>query len=280
MVAGLFFGLSAVPAWASPLRVVTSFYPLYVAALNVTEGVSGVEVSNLASPHVGCLHDYQLTPADMRRLAEADVLLVNGAGMEPFLEKVSRDTRGLRVVDVSAGIPLLGGNPHVWVGFEGAGRQVDNIASALAEASPADAEAFRANAVAYRAKMAELEARARKALAPFAGARIITFHEAFPYFAKDFGLEVAGVVEREPGAEPSARELADTVLLVRSGDVKALFTEPQFPDASARVIARETGLQVHQLDPVVSGPSDPGQARGAWLAAMEKNLSVLVDALR
>lgn len=280
LVAVVLLCLSAGPAGAASLRVVTSFYPLYVAALNVTEGVEGVEVTNLASPHVGCLHDYQLTPADMRRLVEADVLLVNGAGMESFLDKVVRESPELKIVQVSEGIPLLEGNPHVWVGFEGAGCQVENIASALAKASPENAEAFRKNAAAYRAKMAALETRARQALAPCAGMPIVTFHEAFPYFARDFGLTVAGVIEREPGTEPGARELADMVILVRSKDVKALFTEPQFSDASAKVIARETGTRVYQLDPVVTGPSDPAQARDQWLVAMEKNVSVLVEALR
>ncbi len=267
--------------WANEsLRVVTSFYPVYVAALNVTAGVPGVEVSNLASPHVGCLHDYQLTAGDVRRLADADLLLVNGAGMEPFLGKVAQQSPGVRVVGVSDGIALLDDNPHVWVSLEGARRQTDNIAAALAEADPDRADAFRANAAAYNAALTALEEKMRTALAPYAGTPIVTFHEAFPYFARDFGLDLAGVIEREPGAEPSARELADTVKLVRQRKVKALFAEPQFPDKSAQVVARETGVRVYSLDPVVTGPSDPGEARGAYLQAMEKNLEVLQEALR
>ena len=267
--------------WANQsLRVVTSFYPVYVAALNVTAGVPGVEVSNLASPHIGCLHDYQLTAGDVRRLADADILLVNGAGMEPFLGKVAQQSPKVRVVEVSEGIPLLEGNPHVWVSLEGARRQTDNIAAALAAADPDRADAFRANAAAYNAALTALEEKMRTALAPYAGTPIVTFHEAFPYFARDFGLDLAGVIEREPGAEPSARELADTVKLVRARQVKALFAEPQFPDQSAQVVARETGVRVYSLDPVVTGPSDPAAARGAYLQAMEKNLEVLQEALR
>lgn len=267
--------------WANEsLRVVTSFYPVYVAALNVTAGVPGVEVSNLASPHIGCLHDYQLTAGDVRRLADADILLVNGAGMEPFLGKVAQQSPKVRVVEVSEGIPLLDDNPHVWVSFEGARRQTDNIAAALAAADPDRADAFRANAAAYNAALTALEEKMRTALAPYAGTPIVTFHEAFPYFARDFGLDLAGVIEREPGAEPSARELADTVKLVRARQVKALFAEPQFPDQSAQVVARETGVRVYSLDPVVTGPSDPAAARGAYLQAMEKNLEVLQEALR
>lgn len=267
--------------WANQsLRVVTSFYPVYVAVLNVTAGIPGVEVSNLASPHVGCLHDYQLTAGDVRRLADADLLLVNGAGMEPFLGKVAQQSPGVRVVGVSQGIALLDDNPHVWVSLEGARRQTENIAAALAAAAPDRADAFRANASAYSASLSALEEKMRAALAPYAGTPIVTFHEAFPYFARDFDLDLAGEIEREPGAEPSARELADAVKLVRERKVKALFAEPQFPDKSAQVVARETGVRVYSLDPVVTGPSDPEEARGAYLRAMEKNLEVLQEALR
>lgn len=273
--------LSLGPARAAePLRVVTSFYPVYVAALNVTSGVSGVEVHNLTSPHLGCLHDYQLTAGDVRRLADADLLLANGAGMETFLGKVKEQTPSLRVVEVSEGIPLMDGNPHVWVSFAGASRQVDRIAEALAQSAPEKADAFRANAESYKSQLAALDEKMRAALAPYAGTPIVTFHEAFPYFARDYRLDLVGVIAREPGTEPSARELADTIGLVRERGVKALFAEPQFPDKSAQVISRETGVKVHELDPVVTGPSEPAEARGAFLRAMEKNLGVLQEALR
>ncbi|MFZ4482873.1 MAG: metal ABC transporter substrate-binding protein [Chthoniobacterales bacterium] len=265
---------------APPLRVVTSFYPIYVATLNVTAGVEGVVVENLASPHVGCLHDYQLTPGAMRVLSEANLLLVNGAGMESFLAKVSQQLPGLRVVGVSEGIPLLDGNPHVWVGLEGAQRQVENIAVALASADPAHAAEFRAKADKYIARLTALEARMHAVLAPYAGTPVITFHEAFPYFARDFNLRVVGVIEREPGAEPSARELADMIDLVRREDVKVLLAEPQYPHQSADVIARETGARVYELDPVVTGPAEPTAAREAYCRAMEQNLTVLQEALR
>ena len=219
----LLAGILALPARADePLRVVTSFYPVYVATLNVSAGVPGVEVHNLTSPHIGCLHDYQLTAGDVRQLADADLLLANGAGMETFLGKVKEQSPSLRVVEVSEGIPLMDGNPHVWVSFEGASRQVDNIAEALALAAPEKADTFRANAATYKAALAALDEKMKSSLAPYAGTPIVTFHEAFPYFARDYKLDLVGVIAREPGTEPSARELADTIGLVRERKVKAL----------------------------------------------------------
>ena len=274
-------GILALPARADePLRVVTSFYPVYVATLNISAGVPGVEVHSLTSPHIGCLHDYQLTAGDVRQLADADLLLANGAGMETFLGKVKEQSPALSVVEVSEGIPLMDGNPHVWVSFEGASRQVDNIAEALALAAPEKADTFRANAETYKAALAALDEKMKSSLAPYAGTPIVTFHEAFPYFARDYKLDLVGVIAREPGTEPSARELADTIGLVRERKVKALFAEPQFADKSAQVISRETGVKVYELDPVVTGPSESSEARGAYLRAMEKNLVVLQEALR
>lgn len=266
-------------AQSPPLRVVTTFYPVYVAALNVVGDAPGVEVSLLAPPHVGCLHDYQVTPDDLRRLADADILLANGAGMETFLDKLVAGQPGLRIVLVSDGIPLLDGNPHVWVSPAGARLQLANIARALAEADPARADIFTSNARRYDERLALLEREMKAALAPFEGTPIVTFHEAFPYFAREFGLLLAGVIEREPGTEPSAGELADTVRTVRAAGVTALFVEPQFSDRAAQIIARETGAVVYELDPVVTGPKEPAQAREAYVAAMQANLVVLRAAL-
>ena len=105
---------------------------------------------------------------------------------------------------------------------------------------------------------------------------IVTFHEAFPYFAKEFDLRIAAVIEREPGPEPAAAELAQTIDLVRASGVKALFAEPQYPARAAESIARETGARVYTLDPAVTGPMDAD----AYIHIMDANLRVLEEALK
>jgi zinc transport system substrate-binding protein len=265
---------------SASVRVVTSFYPVYVATLNVVEGVDGTEVHNLAAPHVGCLHDYQLTTADARELSEAALFLANGGGMETFLDKVRAQNPALEIVEVSAGIPLIDGNPHVWVSPLLAARQVDNISAALSAVDPENAARYAANASAYKTKLAGLAARMGSELAPFAGRPFVALHDSLSYFSRDFGLPIAGVIEREAGHEPSARELAGTVDLVRAKNVKVLLAEPQYSDKTAQTVARETGARVFPFDTVSTGPSDPREARGAYLRAMEKNLAVLQQALR
>ena len=274
------FGVCQSGQAAEPYRVVTSFYPVYVAALNVTAGVEGVEISNLANQHLGCLHDYQLNAGDVRSLADADLLIVNGAGTESFLGNLGRQLPSLQVRQVSGGTPLMDGNPHVWVSFEGARHQVSKIASVLSLALPEQAEAFSTNAEQYQSQITALEEKIRATLNPYAGSAVITFHGAFPYFARDFGLELVGAMACESGHEPSARELADMVKLVRARQVKVLLAESQSSALSAQVVARETEANVYFLDPGVTGPAAPENARGAWVGVMEKNLGVLERALR
>lgn len=107
---------------------------------------------------------------------------------------------------------------------------------------------------------------------------IITFHEAFPYFAREFDLNIAAVVEREPGSEPTPKELADIIDVVRQTGIRALFAEPQYSSGAMETIADETGAVVYTLDPVVTGESVP-EARDAYLDAMRRNMETLKEAL-
>ena len=264
-----------------PLKVLASVYPMYVMALNIVGDTPGVSVECMTEPITGCLHDYQLTPANMKTLAGADIFIANGAGMETFIEKALKQAPHLKVIEASRGIRLaFEDNPHVWVSIGGAMEETRNIAKGLAAADPAHAAAYEKNAASYVARLDALRQKMHAALDGLPQREILTFHEAFPYFASEFHLKIVGVVEREPGAEPSAGELAHTIQLVRTSKVKALFAEPQYPAKSAAVIQRETGVPVSILDPAVTGPMEPAKARDSYIRAMEANLKALTDALK
>ena len=111
--------------------------------------------------------------------------------------------------------------------------------------------------------------------APFAGAEIITFHEAFAYFADAYNLHVAGVIANEPGEEPSTRDIADTCDLVTELGIRTLFVEPQYPQKAAETIARETGASIYTLDPCVSGDG----TKESYETIMRENAKVLTEAL-
>ena len=268
---------------AEPFRIVTSFYPMYVATINITDGVDGVEVYNMTKPQTGCLHDYQLMTEDMKTLEKADAFVINGAGMEDFMDKVTEQQKKLKVIDASRGIELIhddeeGDNPHVWLSVTDAITQVRNIADQLKEADPAHAASYEKNAVAYIEKLTSLKSEMHAALDNVPHKDIVTFHEAFPYFAKEFNLNIIGVVEREPGTEPTPTELQETIEQVNALPTKVLFTEPQYSPAAAETIARETGAKIYTLDPVVTGEATP-EAKNAYIDTMKKNMQVLKEAL-
>lgn len=286
--------LLALPAAALGETIVTSFYPIYLFALNLTQGVEGLTVSNLAAPGTGCLHDYQLQTGDMKTLAQAQVFLINGAGMESYLENVFDTFPELPVVDASAGIPLLDAdghahgeeeedahpvNAHLWLDAARAVSMVENLSDGLCAAFPEHADAIAANCAAYTARLGALDAELRDGLAALPRRDIITFHEAFPYFAGAYGLNVAAVVNREPGEALSPAQLAQLVNTVRELGTPPLFVEPQYDDMAARTLAAETGAQVYTLDPVVTGPEDGAGVLTHYETVMRQNMDVLRQAL-
>lgn len=262
--------------------IATSFYPVYIFTLNVAKDIPNVKVVNMTQPTAGCLHDYAVTPDDMKNLEQARFLVINGAGMESFMDKVIKQFPHLKIIDSSQGISLIkgsgneGDNPHIWVSISNAIIQVQNIAEQLAALDPDHAAQYKSNSEAYVAQLKEQKDKMHKVLDGVPNRNIITFHEAFPYFAREFDLNIAGVVEREPGSEPSAKEMDETVKKIKSLKVKAIFVEPQYPAKAAETIARETGCKVYTLDPVVTGPLEDT----AYIDIMDKNLKTLEDALQ
>ena len=265
------------------VQIVTSFFPMYVATINVTDGIDGVNVRNMTAPQTGCLHDYQLSVEDMKQLEDADIFVVNGGGMESFLSKVTESKKKLQVVEAAKDIPMLkdaeGPNPHLWVGITCYIQQVKNIADQLAKADAKHADLYKKNAEAYIAKLKRLKQDMHAKIDPLKNRKIVTFHEAFPYMAQEFKLEIVDVVEREPGTEPTPQELEALIKQVKGMPVKALFAEPQYSPAAAETVARETGAKIYQLDPCVTGEAKP-ENKDAYLKAMAKNADVLAEALK
>lgn len=264
-----------------PVRVLTTFYPIYITTANVVRGVSGVQVSNMTKPQTGCLHDYQLTTEDMKQLEEADILVINGAGMEAFLDKIIEQYPDLKIVDASKDIDFIEEdgevNPHVWLSVQNAIYQTDNIATQLAYYDPVNAKQYFSNSNDYIEKLERLQSSMHQELGKLQHYDIVTFHEAFPYFAHEFDLDVIDVVEREPGTAPTPAELEKTIEKVNSLPVKLLFAEPQYSPLAAQTIANETGAKIYALDPVVTGDAN-SLALDNYILTMHKNAETIKEA--
>jgi len=202
--------------------------------------------------------------------------------MESFIDKIIKQQPNLKIVEASKGIELVKNasdgeeNPHVWVSISNAVKQVRNIAEQLAVIDSLNAEKYKKNADVYIRKLEKERDRMHNVLDKMKNKDIVTFHEAFPYFAKEFNLNIVGIIEREPGSEPSAGELASEIEKVNKLKVKALFAEPQYSPKAAQTIARETKAKVYTLDPAVTGPMNAD----AYINIMDGNLKVLQEALK
>lgn len=276
------------------LDIVTSFYPIYIATANIVDGAEGVTLTNLTSTSVGCLHDYQLTTANLMTIEKADVLVINGGGMENFIQKVMDSCSNLTLIDSSKGIieeheeeheheedhdeeHHHGENAHIWVSISLYEKQVQNICDMLCEADSNNEELYRKNTQDYILKLESLKKEMHETLDDISeeNKRIVTFHEAFEFFAEEFGLTVVGVVEREPGTQPSAGELAEIIDTVKEMNAKAIFVEPQYSKTAADTISNETNIPIYTLDPVVSGELE----KDAYEKIMKDNLNNLKEAL-
>lgn len=202
------------------------------------------------------VHTYVAKPADLRALAAADLIVMNGLGLDDWLlgtiEASGADAPILKLGEDVPGVELLPGeeagtrNPHLWMDVSNAKRYVERIAEALGEADPGASVAIDGTSATYLARLDALDTQIRQQIGtiPAANRKLVMFHDAFPYFARAYGLDVVGVAVEAPGQDPSAGEIAALIDAIRASGVKAIFSEDQFPPTLVEQLARETGTKV------------------------------------
>ncbi len=253
------------------ISVVTSFYPVYIAAVNVAEGCGGITVTNLSEPQTGCLHDFQLTPEDMKLLSDADLFLVNGGGMESFLTETAEEFPSLPIVRTAEGVTLSEENAHVWMSVGRYRKMVHVILEELLQISPEFAEQLRENAAAYDAKLAKPQEQQDKIAAAADGRTVVSFHDAFAYLADDYGFTAGYTINLDEERQIGAGEVADVLSAVQKQKIRILFAEELYGKELAETIQKETDVSVYYLDPLVRGPYEPD----SYIEGMQKNIDLL-----
>jgi zinc/manganese transport system substrate-binding protein/manganese/iron transport system substrate-binding protein len=213
-------------------------------------GGSRVAASSIIPAGVGP-EDYEPKPDDAKNLADAKLIVSNGVGLDDFLEKLlTSGTAGQtpRLV-LGEGIPTLTEdgeeNPHFWLDPSLVKQYyVPKIAAKLSELDPQGKATYDANAATYTSHLdaLDVELKAKVAEIPQANRKLVTFHDAFPYFARHYGFELVGVVLENVGQEPTAAELAALVDRVKAAHVRAVFSEAQFSPKLAEILASEAGI--------------------------------------
>jgi ABC-type Zn uptake system ZnuABC Zn-binding protein ZnuA len=242
-------GLSvASPSTAATLRVVTT--TTVFADIVKQIGGDDVTVDSIIPAGVGP-EDYEPKPADARRLSEADLVVSNGVGLDDFLEGIieASGKEGVERLVLGEGIPTVTvdgeENPHFWLDPILVERYyLPAIRDKLSKLRPEAAGDFAAATEAYAARLRELDAANIEKIAtiPSGRRKLVTFHDAFPYFADHYGFELIGVILENPGQEPSAADLAALVAKVKAAKVPAVFSEAQFDPKLAQTLADEAGV--------------------------------------
>jgi ABC-type Zn uptake system ZnuABC Zn-binding protein ZnuA len=266
------------PAPARPGLIATT---TTLASLAGAVAGADADVSTLvplgASPET-----YEPTPGDIARLRSAQVLVANGAGLESWLDHTIAAAASPSLVRVvcAQGLPVVNGNPHLWMDPEFARMYVRKIRDALAAAAPVHAAAFGRRAAAYDAKLVALARRIRTAIAtiPPANRNLIVFQDAWSYYARRFGLHLLGVIESSPGREPNPAELAALVALARSRRVRAAFAEPEYNPKLMHTLAQAAGIETIAVLYDDSLGTDPHIHD--YIAMLDYDTATIVSALR
>lgn len=291
-----FTGCTKLSKNSNKTTLVTSCYPVHIILMNLIKDVDNIEIKKMSENHSGCLHNFQLQSEDLKNIELSSAFIINGAGMETFLDKVVDENPEITIIDSSSNIETIHEcesheherdhddchhdchcevNPHIWLSPENYVCQIQNISEGLKKVDPENSKKYDENAEVYIKKIINLKNKMHSELDGISKKDIITFHNAFPYFAKEFGLNISGVINHEAGEEPSAKEILEIVDIINEKNIPAVFVEPQYSCGIADTIAKETGSKVYTLNPAVTGELN----EDSYIATMEKNAEILKVAL-
>ena len=255
-----------------------------ISTLNsFVQGAGGeyVSVKNIvpigASPET-----FAPAPQDVATVADANLLVENGAGLETWLDRLLHDAgaRDLHVVVATAGLPVKNSNPHLWMDPVLAQRYVLAVRDGLVAVDPAHADAYRRNAASYNARLDQLVVEIRRKIAtiPPSHRYMIVFHNAWQYYNDRFGITTLGFVERNPGQEPNPAQIAELIDSAKRHGVRAVFSEPEYSPKLLSTIAQGAGLKVIENLYDDSVGTDPRVAN--YIDMMTYDTNVIVQALR
>jgi len=250
--------------------VITSFNPLYEFTKQI--GKEKIDVSVLV-PFGIEPHDWEPTISDLQKIQNADLIIINGVGFENWIDNVEAINLDVVIVDTSNGISIIQNDPHIWLNPVSAQTQVENIARSIIKLDSTNKKFYRENTDNYISKLDMLDKQIKQELTE-CKKDFIAFHDAFSYFAIQYGLNQHTIISsNEPHEEPSSRTLESIINLAKDHNIKTIFAEEAADTRTSQVIANEIDGQVLVLSPLEIDDSDN------YISKMETNLANLKEAL-
>ncbi len=259
-------------------KIVTSFYPVYIMAENITKGASNIELSNMAEVNGGCLHDYTLATSDVKKLENADVFIENGVGIENFTEKLLQIYSEIKVIDSSNGISDIikeedEENGHLWTSIENYKKQVENITEELCKYNPENSEAYKKNSIEYIEKIEEVNSKYKNELKDLSGDKAICLNEAFAYLGRDLNLDMIMVETDHEESTLSADKLKEIINQAKESNIKIIIIGEDDNTQNAETIASETGAKIYKLKTGMGGD----YSENSYIDDIEYNLQMLKE---
>ena len=269
-------------------KILTSFYPIYIMTLNITNGVKGIEVSNMAEKLAGCIHDYTLTTTDLRKFENADIFIQNGAGLEKFSDKIASSYPNVKIINAAQNVTNFiysdgknddtekteGGeeeesNSHIWLSIENYKKEVQEIATELSTLNLENADIYRKNCNTYLQKLDDLQEKFKKL--NLQGEKAICLNESLEYLLKENGIDETLVETDHEQASISAKMVKDIISKMQEENIKSIFIDKDDSDKLAKVLQNETNAKIYVLNSGMNGKDD----LNSYINIMEENLKAL-----
>lgn len=241
------------------LKIVTSFYPMYIMTMNITNGVEDVQVSNMAENYVGCIHDYTLKTEDLKKFENANIFIENGYGMESFSQKIIDSYPQVKIIESAKGITDVikeesgDVNAHFWTSIDNYILQVQEIANQLSNIDSKNADKYKNNANIYIQKLNELKNSYEDKIESLKGKKVISLNESFSYLFKTLGIEEILIETDHEQSSLSAETVKNVIDKMNEENINSVIIAENDNEQNAKAIAEETGAKVYKLKDGMSG---------------------------
>lgn len=258
------------------LKIVTSFYPIYIITANLTQNVPNIELQNLTQNNIGCLHDYTLLTTDMKKIEKANIFIQNGLGLENFINKIQMAYPNLNMINSSNGITNIikqeeENNPHIWTSIDNYIKQTENIYQQLCKENPQNQEIYTNNYETYIQKLNNLKVNYENQLQNLKEAKAICLNEALVYLAKDLQIQTINIITNHEESTLSAETVKSIIEKMKNENIKVILVGSEDNLNNAQILEKETGAKIYKLETGLTGEND----LDSYIKSMTKNLEIL-----
>lgn len=256
-------------------NIVSSFYPMHILAMNLTNGIDGVTETSMSEPNIGCIHDHTFSTDDLKKVEGADVYIENGLGLEAFNDKIKNAYPDTAIVEAAKNITGEDINPHVWTNIDYYINQVKYASEQLQSLNPENKDAYAANEKSYVAKLEQLKTDNSSTIKAVEGKKVLVLDEALPNFCEFLKMNVIEIETDHEEEALSADDLKATIKKMNEEGIKTIFIAKDADRSTAEAIATETGATIYELNTCMVGTTN--STADSYVTEMKENFKIIAS---